>query len=184
MSNLTTKAIKESFFTLLSKKSIDQITVRDITTLCGVSRNTFYYHYEDITALLEEMMTEMVDELIEKYPSIASLEQGVEVAVEFVLQIKTAAMHVYNSDRRFIYERSLMRLCRHVSKTMVTSAVPEGKVTDEERELLINYYKCMCFGFIIDWCDNGLKPGYAENFKKLIELRKNLFGFLLEDLSE
>ena len=38
MYNLTTKAIKEAFLELLSKQSIDQITIKDITSRCGVSR--------------------------------------------------------------------------------------------------------------------------------------------------
>ena len=113
MTNLTTKAIREAFFELLSKKSIDQITIKNITSRCGVSRNTFYYHYEDITALLEEIMMSMVDELIEKYPTVDSLDQGIAVAIEFVLENKTAVMHIYHSNQRPIYERCLMKLCRH-----------------------------------------------------------------------
>lgn len=82
MSNLTTKAIKKAFFELLTKKSIDQITIKDITSRCGVSRNTFYYHYEDLTALVEEIMMSMVDALIEKYPAVDSMDQGIAVAVK------------------------------------------------------------------------------------------------------
>ena len=182
MSNLTTKAIKEAFFELLSKKSIDQITIKDITSRCGVSRNTFYYHYEDITALLEEIMMSMVDELIEKYPSVDSLDQGLEVAIEFVLESKNAVMHIYHSDQRAIYERCLMKLCRHVAEELVTSNFSAEKVSDEERELLISYYKCTAFGFIMDWCEGGLKPDYAESFRNLVARRKNLLSLVLDSI--
>ena len=182
MSNLTTKAIKEAFFELLSKKSIDQITIKDITSRCGVSRNTFYYHYEDITALLEEIMMSMVDELIEKYPSVDSLDQGIAVAIEFVLENKTAVMHIYHSNQRPIYERCLMKLCRHVSEELVSSNLTSDKVSEEERELLVSYYKCTAFGFIMDWCESGLKPGYAESFRSLVARRKNLLSLLLDNV--
>lgn len=182
MSHLTTKAIQEAFFELLSKKSIDQITIKDITSRCGVSRNTFYYHYTDITALVEEIMMSMVDELIEKFPTVDTLDQGIEVAAEFVLDNKTAVMHIYHSDQRPIYERCLMKLCRHVSEELVSSSLSAEKVSDEERELLISYYKCTAFGFIMDWCEGGLKPGYAESFRNLIAKRKNLLSLILESI--
>lgn len=48
MAGFTKKAIRESFVKLLSEKPFSQITVRDIVEDCGVSRNTFYYYYNDL----------------------------------------------------------------------------------------------------------------------------------------
>ena len=182
MSTLTTRAIKEAFLQLLSKKSIDQITIKDITSRCGVSRNTFYYHYTDITALLEEIMMGEVDELIEKYPTVDSLDQGIEVAIEFVLDNKTTVMHIYHSNQRPIYERCLMKLCRHVTEELVASNIPAEKLTAEDKEFLINYYKCTSFGFIMDWCEGGLKPEYAGSFRNLIAQRKNLLSLVMDSI--
>jgi AcrR family transcriptional regulator len=182
MSNFTTRAIKEAFLELLFKKSIDQITIKDITSRCGVSRNTFYYHYEDITALLEEIMKGEVDELIKKYPTVDSLDQGIEVAIEFVLDNKTTVMHIYHSDQRPIYERCLMKLCRHVTEKLVASNIPADKLSEEDKELLISYYKCTSFGFIMDWCEGGLKPEYAKSFRNLVAQRKNLLSLVLDSI--
>ena len=54
MANFTKKAIKDTFISLLKTKPFNQITVKDIVDECGVNRNTFYYHYEDINDLLEQ----------------------------------------------------------------------------------------------------------------------------------
>lgn len=48
MSQLTKKAIKTSFIKLLNQTAFDKITVKDIVKDCGVNRNTFYYHYQDV----------------------------------------------------------------------------------------------------------------------------------------
>ena len=58
MANFTKKAIKDTFISLLKEKPFNQITVKDIVDECGVNRNTFYYHYEDINDLLENVITE------------------------------------------------------------------------------------------------------------------------------
>ena len=43
--------IADAFIALLNQKDIDRITVKDITSACHISRQTFYYHYQDIYGL-------------------------------------------------------------------------------------------------------------------------------------
>ena len=53
MSLLTEKALAASLKKLLEKKTLDKITVKDITDDCGVNRQTFYYHFHDVYDLVE-----------------------------------------------------------------------------------------------------------------------------------
>ena len=53
MRQTTKEAISEAFCALLSKRTIDKITVKDIVAECGVNRQTFYYHFRDIYDLME-----------------------------------------------------------------------------------------------------------------------------------
>lgn len=55
MPSFTKKAIVESFLRLLAKKPPEKITVRDVVDDCGINRNTFYYYFQDIYAVLEEL---------------------------------------------------------------------------------------------------------------------------------
>lgn len=176
MSKLTQKAIKASFLKLLDKKPIDRITVKDITDDCGISRNTFYYHYADMPTLLEELLTENAEELIRSYPTIESLEECLNVGAQFVLQNRRAVIHIYNSSHRYIYERCLMKVCRKVIAAYFEVAVPQELIAGEDREVMIDYYKCFIYGFIADWCDNGMKDDYGVTFKKLLDIRRKLIG--------
>ena len=56
------REIKNSFIKLLIERPISQITVKDIVGDCGVNRNSFYYHFQDIPSLLEEIIVEMTAE--------------------------------------------------------------------------------------------------------------------------
>ena len=180
MSKLTQKAIQNSFMKLLDKKPIDRITVRDITDDCGISRNTFYYHYADIPALVEEVLMDFAEELIQTYPTIDSLEECLNVGARFVLNNRKAAQHLYNSSHRYIYERCLMKVCKKVVATYFSVAVPENVLGSGEREIMIDYYKCVSFGIIIDWCDNGMKDDYVSSFRKLLDIRRKLIGIDLD----
>jgi AcrR family transcriptional regulator len=47
----------------VGKKPIDKITVRDVVDECGINRNTFYYYFQDIYAVLERLCGALTDAL-------------------------------------------------------------------------------------------------------------------------
>ncbi len=57
MSSFTRQAIMDSFLRLLERKPFRKITVRDIVEECGVNRTTFYYYYQDIYAIVEDLVS-------------------------------------------------------------------------------------------------------------------------------
>lgn len=57
MSTFTRQAIMDSFLRLLDRKPFRKITVRDIVEECGVNRTTFYYYYQDIYAIVEDLVS-------------------------------------------------------------------------------------------------------------------------------
>ena len=56
MSQFTKKAIIDSFIELSQTVPIEKITVTMISQKCGINRNTFYYYYQDVYSLLEEII--------------------------------------------------------------------------------------------------------------------------------
>ena len=57
MALLTQKAILSTFEEMLEEMPFDKITVSALVRRCGVSSNTFYYHYQDIYDLLDVWMS-------------------------------------------------------------------------------------------------------------------------------
>ena len=68
MANFTKNAIKSSFLKLLNERPLSQITVKDIVSDCGVNRNTFYYYFEDIPKLIEDIVLENAEHIINEFP--------------------------------------------------------------------------------------------------------------------
>ena len=54
MPNFTKNAIKASFMKLLNEKPLNKISVKNIVEDCGINRNSFYYHFQDIPSLIVE----------------------------------------------------------------------------------------------------------------------------------
>ena len=51
----TDRLLQEAFLELLKAKSVDRITIRDLTERARINRCTFYHHYQDIYDLLEQI---------------------------------------------------------------------------------------------------------------------------------
>lgn len=92
----TLTAIRQAFITLLNKKEISKITVRDIAELADINRATFYLHYPDIYEVLEDIENEVaaaffdlldrydVRELTkDPYPILKTLGEGLADEPEF-----------------------------------------------------------------------------------------------------
>ena len=59
----TKEAFATSFCVLYTKKPIDKITVKEITTLAGYNRSTFYQYFTDVYNLLECVENSLLEEM-------------------------------------------------------------------------------------------------------------------------
>lgn len=60
----TARKMDTALITLLKKKPLEYITVRELCEAAGVHRSTFYLHYETIGDLLEETARYMLDDFL------------------------------------------------------------------------------------------------------------------------
>ena len=178
MANFTRKAIRESFLKLLNQRPLNQITVKDIVEDCGINRNPFYYHFEDLPALVEEIVSEQVQALIQKHPTVSSLEECCDVVVEFVMENKRAVYHIYNSMSRETFERYLMEACQYIVSTYLSHELADSPLSEQDRQALIRFHKCECFGTVIDWLNGGMKEDIAAYFLRVCQLQKGWLELL------
>ncbi len=172
MPSFTRKAIMEAFLKLLDEKPLSKITIRDIVDECGINRNTFYYHFADIPALLEAIVREETDRVISGHSDVASFEECLTIGVQYILRNRRAMLHIYNSVNREIMERSLMRLCEYMVRVYLYTAFGELSLAKDDLEALITAYKCQAFGLLIDWMNGGLNDGFEATLLRLCELRR------------
>jgi len=174
MANFTQRAIKESFIKLLNEKPLSKISVKDIVEDCGINRNSFYYHFQDIPTLLEEIIIEDAEALIAEYPTIETLEKTLDVAISFTLKNKKAALHIYNSLNRDLFEQYLMKVCEESVRRYLDTAFKDYPVNQEDREIAVRLIKCTCFGVIIDWINAGLDEELPKDANRICELCRGI----------
>lgn len=58
--------IAAAFLTLMKQKNVDKISVKDLAEHCQISRQTFYYHYQDILEVVEWIFHRRMEDLLAK----------------------------------------------------------------------------------------------------------------------
>lgn len=168
MANFTKQAIRTSFMKLLNEKPLSKISVRDIVEDCGINRNSFYYHYQDIPALISEIITGLFDRLIAAYPDVTSLVECFDKAADYTLKNKRALLHIYNSVNRDIFETYLMKYSEYAVTTYLTTAFSEADVPDEDKAIIIRFVKCSIFGIFLDWLASGLPEDSVGDIRRML----------------
>lgn len=181
MAQFTKKAIVESFIRLLNQKPLDKITVKEIVDDCGINRNTFYYHFEDIRALLTFVIDAEVEQVLTAHASVASLEEGFIAAANFALSNKRAVYHIYNSVSREELERYLNSIAEDVMRSMVEGIEESKNVEEEDLELIIHFYKSGLVGIAAGWIGEGMKADPEVLIRRLGRL---LEGSIAEALKK
>ena len=160
MMNRTKDAIVAAFGELLTERPLSKITVKDIVDRCGINRNTFYYHFEGIPSLLEQTVKYMTDQIIQAHSKFGSPMDCIAPFVHYCTDNKKAILHIYRSVQREVFLTYLDRTAMYVVSQYVetaTSGLFVSAAQNEEKNLLIRYYKCTLVGALLDWLDAGMK---------------------------
>ena len=76
----TKTRLKEGLADLMTRKSIQEITVKELVEYVHINRSTFYLHYSDISNMLENVKRELIEEIaevMESYPPEPFSEESV-----------------------------------------------------------------------------------------------------------
>lgn len=170
----TKQAIRSSFMKLLDERPLSQITVKDIVEDCGINRNSFYYHYQDMPSLIEEIILEEINGIILQHPTVDSLEEALDVAASFAMQNRRAALHLYNSANRDLFEQHLWRICEYVVDTYISTAFADRPIGEKDKDILIRYHKWVCFGAVMDMLRGGMKDDIQAFYYRMGQLKKGM----------
>ncbi len=153
MSGFTKEIIAKTFTELLDEKSMSKITVKDIVERCGVNRNTFYYHFKDIPDVVEFILKKKWDEILEHPQDRASILECMEEMADLVRNNRKVMLNVYRSVKKDTFLFYMNEISNYIIM-----------------EYLIQYYKCLFMGFLMEWLDNNLKSDFGEEMRQASRL--------------
>lgn len=159
----TKQVLRQSFMELLEGTSFDKITVRDITERSGVSRNTFYYYYQDIYALAEDIFNEEIEKVAKQVKHCESWQRAFLDATVFASTHKKAILHVYNSASRNLLEQYYHKTILAAMLAFVRQEAEGLDVSEQKICALARFYTAALTGLSADWLSSGMK-GTMDTF--------------------
>lgn len=161
----------EALKKLVNYKAFSKITVGDIVTECGLNRNSFYYHFENMFDLLYWTYDQEIQNIVTAFQNAnADYTQSFEFILSYIDQNINLCQAAYESlgenDLENMIERDL-KIFLTVSVTHITDELKIEISEDYKNFLIFNFSPMVRFQIVwyIRYNDKLDKPRFLEYIK-------------------
>ncbi|MBR5015490.1 MAG: TetR/AcrR family transcriptional regulator [Clostridia bacterium] len=126
----TRRNIYLAFFSLLQKKTMDEITVTELAALADVDRKTFYSHYQTVQDVFEEFKSDVYAEVLNTLAECRQLGAETEEGFDFC--------HFYDSMNRIMLDN--LAFFEKLSRNQAFMFLKDD-FKDILKQALIDFYK-------------------------------------------
>lgn len=168
---MTKILLKTSLIELMHHKSISQITIKEICEQADLNRSTFYLHYTDQFALLDNIENEIITTTFEHLQNVGSTLNTLSYIEDFLSYVK---------ENRDIFETLLCQPENASFQELFIDKILEqlkGNLpfnsSDEKTKYIYTFLLHGCIHIIIDWIVNGFDISVQEAAKLIFELCDN-----------
>lgn len=155
-SDQTKHALAAALKELIAQKPIDKITIHDITERCGIRRQNFYYHFEDVYDLMRWMFQEEAMSLLRQHEGTLLWQEGLLQLFRYIEENKAVCLcalrsvgrdhlkRFFETDIHAIIHRTVEQFGHEVG------AISAG-VTESDVELVTHFYVVALTGMLESW---------------------------------
>lgn len=148
----TKKLLAASLRKQMEKKPFSKITVSEIVKDCGVNRKTFYYHFEDIYALLKWMLEQDAVQVLHGFSLLQDYRDAILFVLDYVEKNQTIINCIYNSVglddlRRFFYDDFFDVMDKLIREVEHDAGLTLPK---DFRKFLCQFYTSSLAGLLLD----------------------------------
>lgn len=164
MTEMTKKVLSDSLKKLLSTRPINKITVKDIVNDCKLTRQTFYYHFQDIYELFNWTYKNEMLELI-KDSNGNDWEDKVTKLLFYIKKNKTIfTTQLVNQES---FEKLIYPDLYQFNNTCLNKLSNGINIPEKDKKVLTNLITVSLIGLIIQWVNKGMKD-IPEDFIKIL----------------
>lgn len=167
----TRGAIRESFISLLRKKPVSRITVKEICEHSKINRSTFYNHYADPLDVLEKLETEVLDELRDRLNCpFGDMEEFLIKVLSGILEYGDIYMTLASRNGDPALYTKVFACCFETVAPRFERHLPDA--TPTEREMMLQFLIHGSGGVLSAWMRTGCK----EPKEKIAVMLHKLIG--------
>ena len=181
----TKKSLAESLKKAMKSKPLSKITVSEIILDCGVNRKTFYYHFENIYALLKWMLEQEAIEVVKSFDLLVNPEEAFSFAIDYVDENKHILNCAYDSMGREEMKRFFATDFEGILRSIIDSIATESNLTIDEnfKIFLVSFYMESLAGMLINYFQDREKHSRQELIDYMLLILRTSISAILKEKS-
>ena len=180
MANGTKEALAAALKQMMRVKPIGKITVKDPVEICGVNRQTFYYHFDDVYDLLEWVFEDDANRFLPQTVVYEHWREDVFYFMRYLQDNSSFTLNVYNSNSRLYMLRYLREKMAECIRSFAV-IVSEGKnIERQDFEFVVEFYADCAIGFISQWLDRGMQLPKEITEERILNVMENSVENILD----
>ena len=148
------RKIANAFLECSKRKSVDKITVKDLVEECEISRQTFYYHFQDILSVLEWSFEQSMNETLQHCLKAESAEEAITIVVEHGYQRKDMLRRLLQSQKREFVEMTLIRIAEQSLEKLMINKNSSLNMSVLEKDTMLTFYASGIAGVLMKYLLN------------------------------
>lgn len=179
MSLKTKQRLADALKHEMARKPFDKITVSSLLQSCDMTRPTFYYHFDDIYALMCWMFDTELVQLLEKSDSCVTWDEGVYLVLEYVKANSDVCLCAFHSIGWEALERLFYKDIRAIMQKFIDSLMDDIPAKPEHVAFIGDFYTKAFVSCLANWLNTGMKQTPEEMIDLLdITMHGNIEGAL------
>ena len=156
VSEQTKHQLADALKTLMTQKAMDKITISELTMLCQIRRQSFYYHFEDIYDLLRWMIQNEAINLLQQQEGALLWKEGLLQLFRYLEENKSVylcALRSVGGDhiRRFFEADIYAIIHRTIEQLSEDIGIRSNLNSFVDVEMLTHFYVVALAGIIESW---------------------------------
>lgn len=167
----TKKMLTQALTSLLAKKQINEITVKELTDVADINRGTFYLYYRDVY----DMLARIEDELFAEFDEIVDPIHFENGTLDSTAVLKDVFDFVYENQemcRVLLSTNGDMNFLHRLNKVLrekvmrIWSSIPGSR--EDEFDYRYSFLVFGCAGMLREWVNDGCRES-AQSMAEMAE---------------
>ena len=138
---------------LITEKRVKKLTVKDIVEECQITRQSFYYHFEDIPALFRYILQRDGERLQRESDKLNDPEEALKyffhIAINAIPDIRRGMQTNYREELQQLMYEYVYRLLENEEEKVNLYA----NFSSADKKLFLRYHSCALLGILQRWSD-------------------------------
>ena len=182
-SQITQNALAYSLKKLMLIKPLNKITVQEVADDCGVTRHTFYNHYQDIYELLGWIYEREIITDLKQYQNYEGWETGYLLVLQYIQNNKVFCLNTFHSLGREHLERFLYKVIYDVMNGVVEELSENMDIDEQAKNEVADFYTWAVLAQSFQWLKQNATIEPNEMAIKVSSIMKGNVRRSLENVS-